>query len=1016
MNSVLKIEQKYSDSVVNLALDTLKNNKQALVFVNTKRSAEKCAEEISKKVKASARELSELSALCLKAVQKPTRQCKRLAKCIEKGIAFHHASLHSKQKELIESNFRQGNVKIICCTPTLCISRDTKIWHGASETEVSNFRKNNPIFVLSGSKLNKMKLQEIQKINNSSKLIEFSSVSGHSIKVTSNHKMFIKRKNNKMIVKAEDIKKTDKIATVGKLDTGSMPVPCSAQFIKDNACYIRFKLTSDLSYFIGLMLGDGYSGAETNNGSIKYKGSPSIVGIDSEVFSHVRKVCKHLELNCRKTKTFHGTPQLVLGKNKWFREFLVRCGIEHRDNKYISENLMLMGLDNISSLLRGLFDTDGYVNKQKNVGFSNISEKLIKQMQRLLLRFGIVSSIRKRKAGLMKIYEKEYNTMPHFELLITQKKNILDFYRFIGFNIQRKQESLIDLVAKICSNLKYVSCSKCNYKIYADLFSGRAAIHKNWGKTKLKVIKLLGEKGELGSRELKKLLNTAARKSDRRLNHHYELINKRRIGSRSNTERFWSLNPIGKWIFYNILSKDKRITDFFRLRECPLCQNNLDWIIKRGWRDSDFEGDIFWDKIREIKEVNAEEFVYDVVLPNAPKNEHLFVANGFIVHNSAGIDLPAFRSIIRDVKRYTGQGMADIPVLEYLQMSGRAGRPNFDKYGEAVLVSSSDRQKSALFEKYVSGEPEDIFSKLAVEPVLRTYLLSLIATKVIQTKKEILDFFSRTFWAFQFKDLEKLERTILRMLKLLQSWEFVHFADDTFRATVLGKRIAELYIDPFTASQFIAGLKKTGGFVKPLGLLHLVCNTLEMRPLLRVKMREFDDFQELIAKYEQDFLVNEPSMFDSDYDAFLNSVKTCFLLNDWISEKDDDFLMEQYDAGPGIVRVKIETANWLLYALYEIARIRQKQDILKQIIKLRFRLRYGVKEELLPLLKLKNIGRIRARKLFRENIKRVSDVKKAKPEFLSRLLGSKKVAENILSQAGAEFGKDNNKGQISNFS
>ena len=62
----LKIEQKYVDPVTNLALDTISKKKQALVFVNTKRSAEKCAEEISKKIKTESRELTQLAEKSLK--------------------------------------------------------------------------------------------------------------------------------------------------------------------------------------------------------------------------------------------------------------------------------------------------------------------------------------------------------------------------------------------------------------------------------------------------------------------------------------------------------------------------------------------------------------------------------------------------------------------------------------------------------------------------------------------------------------------------------------------------------------------------------------------------------------------------------------------------------------------------------------------------------------------------------------------------------------------------------------
>src|SRR3989344_4521980 len=93
---------------------------------------------------------------------------------------------------------------------------------------------------------------------------------------------------------------------------------------------------------------------------------------------------------------------------------------------------------------------------------------------------------------------------------------------------------------------------------------------------------------------------------------------------------------------------------------------------------------------------------------------------------AAGLDLPAFRAIIRDVKRYGNHGMVHIPVLEFLQMAGRAGRPKYDTYGEAIVIVSTNTDKEYIIEHYLHGEPEEIYSKLAVEPVLRTYLLSLI--------------------------------------------------------------------------------------------------------------------------------------------------------------------------------------------------------------------------------------------------------------------------------------------------
>ncbi len=404
---------------------------------------------------------------------------------------------------------------------------------------------------------------------------------------------------------------------------------------------------------------------------------------------------------------------------------------------------------------------------------------------------------------------------------------------------------------------------------------------------------------------------------------------------------------------------------------------------------------------------------------------------------AAGVDLPAFRAIIRDLKRYSSTGwggMQYIPVLEYLQMAGRAGRPSFDTFGEAICLASSEHNKVEIREKYVFGEPEEVYSKLAVEPVLRTYILSLIASDFVRSKKELLDFFSRTFWAFQFRDMPKLELIIDKMLNLLGRYEFIiskqeeegfidaseikDKKDGRIRATLLGKRVAQLYLDPITAHHMIKCIRhSTERPITPFGLLQMCCNTLEMRPLLRVKTAEFDKLNESFAKFESDLLQKEPSIYEPEYDEFLASVKTAFFFLDWINERDEEFLYEEFDIRPGETRVKIDRVNWLLYSAEELAKLMSFHEVIKYILKLRFRVKYGVREELLTLLKLKGIGRIRARKLFNAGIRDIGAIKKADPTSLSQLIG-KAIALDIKKQVGEDIAKmkvpeGKRKGQLS---
>jgi helicase len=170
-----------------------------------------------------------------------------------------------------------------------------------------------------------------------------------------------------------------------------------------------------------------------------------------------------------------------------------------------------------------------------------------------------------------------------------------------------------------------------------------------------------------------------------------------------------------------------------------------------------------------------------------------------------GINMPAFRSIIKDLKRYGGRwGMDWIPTLEYHQMAGRAGRPDFnDEYGEAICIASNESDREQILERFINAGPENIYSKLAAEPALRAYCLSLIATGFAGSKKELIAFFEKTFYAKQYGDMAKLELIIEKILIYLEEWEFIKSKKDDFvsaneigqdkiEATRLGERVAQL--------------------------------------------------------------------------------------------------------------------------------------------------------------------------------------------------------------------------------
>jgi helicase len=83
--------------------------------------------------------------------------------------------------------------------------------------------------------------------------------------------------------------------------------------------------------------------------------------------------------------------------------------------------------------------------------------------------------------------------------------------------------------------------------------------------------------------------------------------------------------------------------------------------------------------------------------------------------------------------------------------------------------------------------------------------------------------------------------------------------------------------------------------------------------------------------------------------------------------------------------------------MQELGLLLGHMDILKDIRKTRIRVKHGVREELLPLVRLKGIGRVRARMLFSANLKTLEDLRKVPQASLERIIGPR-VAKQIKEQ------------------
>ena len=227
-----------------------------------------------------------------------------------------------------------------------------------------------------------------------------------------------------------------------------------------------------------------------------------------------------------------------------------------------------------------------------------------------------------------------------------------------------------------------------------------------------------------------------------------------------------------------------------------------------------------------------------------------------------------------------------------------------------------------------------------------------------------------------------------------------------YRATPLGKRVAELYIDPLTARKLIDAIVKASAMqLTAFSFLQLVAQTLEMRPIPKARAKDYDLMQQLLLEHGTELLAEEPSLYDPEYQEFINSVRMALVFMEWIEERGEDYLYEEFLVRPGELKGKIDIADWLLFAIEELSKLLQFKGITRDAARLRVRLVHGVREELLALLKLKQIGRVRARRLYSQGIKDISDVKRADFSTLKSILGEA-VALSVKDQVGQPLAEE----------
>ncbi|CAL7941276.1 unnamed protein product [Xylocopa violacea] len=227
--------------------------------------------------------------------------------------------------------------------------------------------------------------------------------------------------------------------------------------------------------------------------------------------------------------------------------------------------------------------------------------------------------------------------------------------------------------------------------------------------------------------------------------------------------------------------------------------------------------------------------------------EELFVNNKIQVLITTatlawGVNFPAHLVVIKGTEYYDGKQhrYVDMPITDVLQMMGRAGRPQFDNSGVAV-VFVHDLKKN--FYKKFLHQPFPVESSLLA--VLPDHINAEIVASTIKNKQELLDyltwtyFFRRLMKNPRYYDLTALEPHTINQylsslvndtLKVLIDSHCINFDEEEriLYPLSMGKIASFYYLSHHTMLMFKESLQESLTLEQ---CLHILCNSHEYNEL-----------------------------------------------------------------------------------------------------------------------------------------------------------------------------------------
>jgi helicase len=338
-------------------------------------------------------------------------------------------------------------------------------------------------------------------------------------------------------------------------------------------------------------------------------------------------------------------------------------------------------------------------------------------------------------------------------------------------------------------------------------------------------------------------------------------------------------------------------------------------------------------------------------------NLYMIIATPSLMY---GVNLPSKSVIIRDYTRWTSQGPQAIPVFDYEQMSGRAGRPGYDKEGYSYLIAKSLDEAYNLKEHYVYGEIEPTNSKLLEnKDAVYRQIIAQIASSLSKTPDEIQEFFKQTFYGYQMCNnqylsvfgADSMEYDINQALEFLIGHGLVRPTPEGLKTTPLGNLVAKTNYSVETAVRLKEYLSTIEG-LDIYSLLYEISKTPDIIPVSFKGRKSKEPVREKL---------NNKGVFVVDIG---NSEATAATLMEWIEERTEYQIENAFHVYAAGTRRTAYDASLMVKFFKEMCEVLNIYSHTQDLEILSARLYYGVKEELIPLVVgVKRLGRKRARAL-----------------------------------------------------